>query len=940
VSETTPIDSSIPSDLDASRSDELSDDIRLLGRLLGEIVRGQAGERTFERIESVRQLAVNGRREGHSAVGALRTALSGQPIEEQLNVIRAFDWLSLLANTAEDVHVERRRRYHRAARSSPQPGSLDATFERLARPDVSDARIAEVLGELQVSPVITAHPTEVRRQTILNVLRVVAELLDERSRHNADDPATEDIDKALRTNILTLWQTAILRLSKLRVRDEINEALRYYPASLFETVPALASDLEAVAAARFGADNVDASKAISMGSWIGGDRDGNPFVTADVMRLTIGRQTHVALERHLSTVYRLSRDLSLSARLITPTDELLALAHASGDDSPFRADEPYRRALRGMHARLHAFAASAIDPDIDDIPGPVPGVSRPAYTSIDELQTDLGVVEESLRSHGASDLAEALVEPARRAVAIFGAHLCGLDMRQNSAVHEVVVADLLANANVHANYLALNETERVELLTAELTSPRLLRHPSAVYNEQTIGELDVLDEAARSVARIGKRAIPHYVISMAETVSDVLEVAVLLKEVGLVEPASKSITGTRPASAQLDIVPLFETIGDLANSAATLTAMLANPVYSQLVASRGSRQEVMIGYSDSNKDGGYLSSQWNLFAAQAALVEAAAEASIRLRLFHGRGGTVGRGGGPAYQAILAQPAGSVDRAIRLTEQGEMVAAKYSTPALARRNLETLLSATIESSCLDAEQLGAPNNAFTATMQQLADTAFVAYRSLVYGDERFVDFFRSITPTNEIAMLNVGSRPASRKKSLAIEDLRAIPWVFGWTQCRLMIPAWFGAGSAFESVAQNDPDAAKRFVQMYADWPFFTAIVNNMGMVLAKADIDIGRRYADVLVEDDATRSDIFGAIEAEHTLTRHWHEQITGSPDPLADNPLLARSLRNRYPYLDPLHVMQVDLLRRFRDGDDNELVQRGIQLTINAIATGIRNSG
>ncbi|MFT4617468.1 MAG: phosphoenolpyruvate carboxylase, partial [Halioglobus sp.] len=473
-----------------------------------------------------------------------------------------------------------------------------------------------------------------------------------------------------------------------------------------------------------------------------------------------------------------------------------------------------------------------------------------------------------------------------------------------------------------------------------LASPRLLRHPNAVYNEQTVGELDVLDEAARSVARVGKRAIPHYVISMAETVSDVLEVAVLLKEVGLVEPASESSTGTRPASAQLDIVPLFETIDDLANSAETLTAMLANPVYSQLVGSRGDRQEVMIGYSDSNKDGGYLSSQWNLFAAQAALVEAADDAGIRLRLFHGRGGTVGRGGGPAYQAILAQPAGSVDRAIRLTEQGEMVAAKYSTPALARRNLETLLSATIESSCLDAEQLGAPNSAFTTTMQQLADTAFGAYRSLVYGDDRFVDFFRSITPTNEIAMLNVGSRPASRKKSLAIEDLRAIPWVFGWTQCRLMIPAWFGAGSAFESVAQNDPDAANRFVQMYADWPFFTAIVNNMGMVLAKADIDIGRRYADVLVEDDATRNDIFGAIEVEHTLTRRWHERITGSPDPLADNPLLARSLRNRYPYLDPLHVMQVDLLRRFRDGDDNELVQRGIQLTINAIATGIRNSG
>jgi phosphoenolpyruvate carboxylase len=925
-------------------SDELSNDIRLLGRLLGDVVRAQSGDETFELIESVRKIAVSGRRgdqptgdnQHKSAVEALRSALSGQPIEQQLDVIRAFDWLSLLANTAEDVHVERRRRFHRAARTTPQAGSLDATFTRLSKMGISDNHVSEVIDDLTVSPVITAHPTEVRRQTILDVLRTIAEVLDQRNRLEADDPAVGDAEAQLGVSILTLWHTALLRLSKLRVRDEINEALRYYSASLFETIPALSRHLERVATDEFGGTDVDTISAVSMGSWIGGDRDGNPFVTADVMRLATGRQTHVALGHHLATLHRLGRELSLSARLITPTSELLALADQSGDDSPFRADEPYRRALRGMHARLYSFAQGAIDPDIDDVPGAVPVLACPAYDSIDDLLVDLDIVDTSLRSHGAHALADAEIEPARRAAAIFGAHLCGLDMRQNSSVHDTVIADLLGNAGVHADYLSLDEAARVEVLTAELGSPRLLRHPTAQYNEETTGELAVLDEAARSVERVGPRAVPHYVISMAETVSDVLEVAVLLKEVGLVAP---SMAG-RPATSQLDIVPLFETIGDLADSAETLTSMLANPVYRQLVTSRGDHQEVMIGYSDSNKDGGYLSSQWNLFAAQASLVDAASAAGIKLRLFHGRGGTVGRGGGPAYQAILAQPPGSVDRAIRLTEQGEMVAAKYSTPALARRNLETLLAATIESSCLEADQLGAPAPGFTDTMQTLADEAFTAYRSLVYGDDRFVDFFREITPTNEIATLNVGSRPASRKKSLAIEDLRAIPWVFGWTQCRLMIPAWFGAGSAFEALAATDDDAADRLRQMYAEWPFFTAIVNNMGMVLAKADIDIGRRYAEVLVEDDATRADIFGRIEAEHTLTRTWHERITGSADPLADNPLLARSLRNRYPYLDPLHVMQVDLLRRYRDGDRDELVQRGIQLTINAIATGIRNSG
>lgn len=922
--------------MSTSPDEELSNDIRLLGRILGGIIREQSGDETFELIESVRQAAVVGRRRNESAVEALRSALSDQPIEQQLVVIRAFDWLSLLANTAEDVHLERRRRFHRIHHSTAQPGSLDATFERLRSIGVDADEVAGVIDALSVSPVITAHPTEVRRQTILDVLREIAEVLDERNQLDANDPAIEDIDARLGVNILLLWQTAILRLSKLRVRDEINEALRYYSTSLFETIPALSRHLEEITADNFGAIGANGTAAVSMGSWIGGDRDGNPFVTAEVMRFAIVRHTHVALGHHLATLHRLGRELSMSARLVTPTIELAALADASGDISRFRADEPYRRALRGMHARLYAFAENVIDPDIDEVPGPPPAVRLDAYLSIDELLADLDIVDASLRTHGSAALADAQIEPARRAAAIFGAHLCGLDLRQNSAVHEGVIADLLANAGVNGNYSALSEADRIKVLDEELTSPRLLRNPSASYDSQTISELEVLDEAARSVARVGFRAVPHYVISMAETVSDVLEVAVLLKEVGLVEPARVD----QPALAHLDIVPLFETIEDLAQSAATLTTMLRNPVYRQLVASRSDHQEVMIGYSDSNKDGGYLSSQWNLFAAQAALVEAADAAGVKLRLFHGRGGTVGRGGGPAYQAILAQPHGSVDSSIRLTEQGEMIAAKYSTPALARRNLETLVSATIESSCLNAAQLGAPAEEFGSTMQQLAASAFTAYRSLVYGDDRFVDFFRAITPTNEIATLNVGSRPASRKKSPAIEDLRAIPWVFGWTQCRLMIPAWYGAGSAFSAVAAQEDAAAERFAQMYYDWPFFTSIVNNMGMVLAKTDIDIGRRYADVLVEDPTIRSDIFGRIEAEHTLTRGWHERITGSPDPLADNPLLARSLSNRYPYLDPLHVMQVDLLRRYRDGDHDELIERGIQLTINAIATGIRNSG
>ncbi len=852
-------------------------------------------------------------------------------------MIRAFDWLALLANAAEDVHLERRRRHHRVIGSPARAGSLVATFERIAAAGVPAELVDEVIAELRVSPVITAHPTEVRRQTILRVVNEVADLLDERGRLEGGDPTLADVDERLTICIITLWQTALLRLSKLRVRDEINEALRYYDASLFETVPALTSELESMAPGRSGAPSqsppVDATGAIRMGSWIGGDRDGNPFVTADVLRFAVSRQSATALGHHLRAIERLSVELSMSARLVTPTDDLLALAGSSGDDSPFRADEPYRRALRGMHARLYAFSERILGSEVEAIDSAPPRVTREPYESIHELVGDLEIVMTSLSSHGAAELARAKVEPVRRAAVVFGAHLCGLDMRQNSRVHEQVVAELVAAAGVCLDYAALDEAGRVALLETELAGPRLLTVPHVAYSDLLTGELAVLHEAADAVDRLGPLAIPHYVISMAASVSDVLEVAILLKEVGLVRRTEDGV------ESDLDIVPLFETIADLSESARTLTAMLANATYRSLVDSRRHIQEVMVGYSDSNKDGGYLTSQWNLYDAQAGLVEAAAAGGVRLRLFHGRGGTVGRGGGPAYQAILAQPPHSVQRAIRVTEQGEMVAAKYSHPAPARRNLETLLAATLEVSCLDVHEDASTRPEFVAAMEAMSRTAFTTYRSLVYDDDRFVDFFRSITPTDEIATLNVGSRPASRTASRAIEDLRAIPWVFGWTQCRLMLPGWYGAGTAFEATGAAD-GGAELLSRMYGQWPFFHAIVNNMGMVLAKTDIGIGRRYAEVLVDDATVRDEIFGTIVAEYERSMRWHERITGSPDPLADNPVLARSLRNRYPYLDPLHVMQVDLLRRFRAGDHDALVQRGIQLTINAIATGIRNSG
>ncbi|MFO1314140.1 MAG: phosphoenolpyruvate carboxylase [Burkholderiales bacterium] len=906
----------------------LKEDTRLLGRLLGDVLRDQAGEAGFGRIEAIRQTAIRFRRAGAAEAAAVRGELSellnGLPIAQTLDVVRAFSYFSHLANLAEDVHQNRRRRAHALAGSPPQQGSLAAALAHLRAAGVGIGALSAWLADAVVSPVLTAHPTEVQRKSILDCEREIARLLMWRDRTPLAPEEGIEWERDLFRQVLTLWQTAMLRLSRLTVRDEVDNGLAYYRYTFLAEVPRLAQTLAGEVERVYGAA-VAVPPLLRMGSWIGGDRDGNPFVVAETLEYAIRAQAAVALEHYLDAVHRLGSELSMSLRLVRPTAALLQLAADAHDTNPHRQDEPYRQALTGVYARLAATSVALAD----RAPARAPHMALAAYATPAAFLADLGTIRSSLASHGAGLLAARRLDPLARAVESFGFHLAALDLRQNADVHEAVVADLLACARVAADYAALPEGERVGLLARELASPRPLASPHLAYDERTRSELAILAAAADVHRRYGPAALPNYVISKCQSVSDLLEVAVLLKEAGLLVGDALAV----------NIVPLFETIADLAQCGAIMRDALALPAYRRLVAGRGDWQEVMLGYSDSNKDGGYLTANWALYRAELDLVASFRAHGVRLRLFHGRGGTVGRGGGPSYEAILAQPAGSVTGGLRVTEQGEIIASKYSDPELGRRNLEALVAATMEASLADAEQIGDRAGAYHQAMDELSAVALTAYRSLVYGTEGFVAYFRGATPIAEIAELNIGSRPASRTASTRIEDLRAIPWVFSWGQCRLMLPGWYGFGSAVDAWLGQRRDGLALLREMHGRWPFFRSVLSNMAMVLAKTDLAVASRYAE-LVADRVVREPIFARIVDEHGRTVRAYFAITGRAHLLDDNPTLARSIRNRFPYLDPLNHLQVELLRRFRAGQTDERTRRAIHLTINGLAAGLRNSG
>jgi phosphoenolpyruvate carboxylase len=906
----------------------LREDIRLLGRLLGDTLREQQGDEAFNLVEQIRQTAVRFRRDGRAEARAeLELIVSGLSHDATVSVVRAFTYFSQLSNIAEDLHHNRRHRSHQLSGSPPPQGTLAHALQRALDDGVSCADLRAFFSGALISPVLTAHPTEVQRQSILDCQRDIATFLDERDRLQLTPAERSRNDDALRRAILTLWQTRILRELTLSVRDEVDNGLSYFGTTFLEQLPRLYGEMEDLLNHCCSDTKISLPVFLTIGNWIGGDRDGNPHVNDEVLRYALFRQSSVALNYYLVQTKELRRELSQSLRVIQVTPEIEQLARLSTDTSVHRHDEPYRLALTHVYDRLAATAAG-LSPRVPS--EPVKSDLAP-YADPSELMGDLKMITDSLERHGSARVALGRLRGLRRAVQLFGFHLASVDIRQHSAVHERVVAELFLLGARREGYALLDESERRRWLIEELMLPRPLRSPHVSYSPETESELKIFDAAAELHRRYGADAVPTTIVSMAASVSDFLEAALLLKEAGLLRPPPQ------PRLA-LNIVPLFETIASLRESSRILDQLLSVPMYRELLAERGDVQEVMLGYSDSNKDGGYLTSNWELYKAEVSLLEVCRRQKIRLRLFHGRGGTVGRGGGPSYQAILAQPAGSVSGQIRITEQGEVIASKYADPEIGRRNLEMLVAATLEATLLSSDT--AVSDAYRGAMDELSDEAFRVYRSLVYDTPGFDEFFQTATPISEIADLHVGSRPAARNVSKRIEDLRAIPWVFSWSLARIMLPGWFGFGSAVDKfVARHDASGMALLCEMYERWPFFNTLLSNMDMVLAKSDIHIASRYAE-LVGDAELREFIFGRIRTEHQHTVARVLGITRKAELLAANPLLARSLRNRVPYIDPLNHLQVEALRRYRSGQTNDRVKRAILLTINGIAAGLRNSG
>jgi phosphoenolpyruvate carboxylase len=974
----------------------LREDIHRLGDLLGETLRRLGGEKLFETEERVRALCKQ-LRATHSAETErrLKKLLAGLQLDEAIGLIRAFSVYFQLVNIAEQHHrIRRKRWYELHTPDQPQQGSLADTLRRLKAQHITRAHLQQVIDRLEIEPVMTAHPTEAARRTLLEKQRRVADLLLAFDAAEISPRQRANLETQLAAEVESIWQTDEVRHITPTVLDEVNNGLYYFDATLFDAMPELLDELQRQLQENFpGVELRDRAAPLRFGSWIGGDRDGNPFVTPEITWETVRLQQRLVLRKYLAAVADLSRRLSESERYAPASAELMASLAADAKALPELAErvnrrnpeEPYRQKLSYVYVKLentlrrnqHLASALMIEaPDalLSTRPG-LPIIAALSqtdeditnvYRSGDELHHDLRLIRDSLRADAASSAAR-IVDRLMRQVASFGLHLAKLDLRQHSERHAAALAEITRGFGMENDYAAMSEDERVAWLTQELQSARPLVSIDSDYYKAN-ETLNVFRVVRRIIDEISPQAIGTYIISMTHDVSDVLATLLLAKTAGLFNPESyietidqngqvfyspytaRRLTNRPYLSFRFQIAPLFETIDDLRRAPEALGRLFRNPVYRRHLAAQGNVQDVMIGYSDSSKDGGILTSSWELYKAQERLWETARAHNVELKLFHGRGGTVGRGGGPSHAAILAQPPDTVAGRIRITEQGEVISSKFSLPEIALRSLELTTSAVIEASVTHAEKNHQRIGRWKELMERISADAFAAYRRFVRDTPGFYDYFIEATPVEELQYLRIGSRPARRKRgSKSLDDLRAIPWVFGWTQSRHLLPGWLAVGTALENFIGQKGQPKRgahldELREMYRDWPFFRSTISNIEMALAKADFQIARQYAARIADQKLARR-IFAALSDEYDRACHVVRQITGERKLLDKSPVLQRSIRVRNPYVDPMSYLQVELLARLRKGDgratkDRDKLLYAILLTINGIAAGMRNTG
>ena len=915
-------------DVDRER---LSDDIHLLGDLLGATLVEEVGPALLDLVEELRALA-KAYRAGDAGSGERLVArVRSLSLSEVRGVVRAFASYFQLVNLAEEeerVRVLRRRERDAHERGVPMDESIEAAVAALAGQELPPDELQSALSELLVMPVLTAHPTEAKRRTLLAKLDRIAAALAAWSAPDATPREREAVVVALREEITSLWLSDDTRQAKPSVLDEVRSALFYFETTLFDLVPEVLAGTERALARAFPGRAFDVPRFLRFGSWVGGDRDGNPFVTREVTEATLREQKQLALRLYQRALDRLRGHLSVSARLgVTPALAASLESDASlfpgeaGRSALRYAGQPYRQKMAFVYRKLEATLEASARPWRADH-RPIPG----AYDDADALLADLRLVSESLRAHGGRRLADGRLRTLVTQVEVFGFHLATLDLREHSARIGAALSEIFARYGLAPAYAGLPEDDKIALLDRELESVRPLT-PAALDFEPATREIVELFRLVRKAhERVGPRAIESFVVSMTRGASDVLAPLLLARDAGVL--------------AGLEIVPLFETIDDLRAAPAILSRLFTNPFYRRHLAGRGHHQTVMIGYSDSNKDGGYLTACWELQRAQRAIAATCRQHGVRLTLFHGRGGSIGRGGGPTNRAILAQPPESVRGRVRLTEQGETITNRYANVQLARRHLTQLVHAVL----LTVGHRAEPEEAsagWASDLDTLSALAEAAYRRFVTSSPDTLRYFHLATPIDQIGLLNIGSRPSRRAGGEGLADLRAIPWGFAWTQSRVTLPGWFGLGTAFSGWAGDDDARWSRLSEMYARWPFFRTTLDNARMSMRKADMRIAALYASLA--DAPTRDAVFPALEAEYRRTEAALLRITGEGELLEREPWLLHSIRARNPYIDPMNCAQVALLGRLRlapDGEEAAALREIVLLSVNGIAAGLRNTG